>query len=275
MKTGYDQFFKNARKAASGEPIQRKPATGMKLADFEKRLQQATQQPKPQRNIAEELRTRVKVQARKQKRKPFPVRLVLFSLMGLVVTGLGVWKAEEMEKLVHGIEISLLGSAHAQAPAAPAAAAQKSDSKTEAATVVPKKEYTQDEINHFSRLNERKRELDSREEELSRMEAELQTQREELDKKLGDLERTRRGIASVLEERVQADEKKVENLVQMYSNMKPQQAAKAFEEMDEDLAIEILGRMKKKNAAEILNLVKSEKVKVLSEKYAGYKRTTP
>ncbi len=54
--------------------------------------------------------------------------------------------------------------------------------------------------------------------------------------------------------------------------MKPQQAAKVFESMDEDLAIEILGRMKKKPAAEILNLVKSEKAQVLSEKYAGYKR---
>jgi flagellar motility protein MotE (MotC chaperone) len=53
--------------------------------------------------------------------------------------------------------------------------------------------------------------------------------------------------------------------------MKPQQAAKAFEEMDEDLAIEILGRMKKKNAAEVMNLVKPEKVKIFSEKYAGYK----
>ena len=54
--------------------------------------------------------------------------------------------------------------------------------------------------------------------------------------------------------------------------MKPQQAAKVFETMDEDLAVEIIGRMKRKPAAEILNLLKAEKAQVISEKYTGYKR---
>jgi flagellar motility protein MotE (MotC chaperone) len=53
--------------------------------------------------------------------------------------------------------------------------------------------------------------------------------------------------------------------------MKPQQAAKVFETLDEDLVIEILGRMKKKNAADILNLVKPEKAQILAERYAGYR----
>jgi flagellar motility protein MotE (MotC chaperone) len=60
-------------------------------------------------------------------------------------------------------------------------------------------------------------------------------------------------------------------LVQVYSNMKPNQAAKVFETMDEDLVIEILGRMKKKNAADILNLVKVDKAQKFSERYAGYR----
>jgi flagellar motility protein MotE (MotC chaperone) len=59
----------------------------------------------------------------------------------------------------------------------------------------------------------------------------------------------------------------------MYSNMKPQQAAKVFETMDEELAVEIIGRMKKKNAAEIMNLIKAEKAQIFSEKFAGYRRS--
>ena len=94
----------------------------------------------------------------------------------------------------------------------------------------------------------------------------------QLKKKKAELEATRKNISAVLEEKVQADDKKVENLVQVYSTMKPPQAAKALEEMDETLAIEIIGRMKKKNAAEIMNLIKPEKVKVFTEKYAGYKQ---
>lgn len=280
MKSGYDQFFQKARKAADSGATVKKPAPqGMKLADFEKRLNQSHSQQeaarRPSKNMAEDLRARVRVQGKKQKvRKAFPFKLVGISLMGLLVTSLGVWKADEMEKIIQGVEISLLGQARAEnvkpVSAAPIASPVKKDEEPGV-----KKEFSQDEINHFSRLNERKRELDSREEELNRMETELQSQRDELDKKLNDLDKTRRGIATVLEERVQADDKKIENLVQMYSSMKPQQAAKAFEEMDEDLAVEILGRMKKRNAAEVMNLVKSEKVKILSEKYAGYKQTTP
>ncbi len=121
-------------------------------------------------------------------------------------------------------------------------------------------------------MNERKRDLDAREEELNKLEQELSQQREIVEKKMAELELTRKSISSTLEEKVQADDKKIENLVQVYSTMKPPQAAKALEEMDETLAIEIIGRMKKKNAAEVMNLVKPEKVKVFSEKYAGYKQ---
>ncbi|MNL86247.1 hypothetical protein D3C87_2148790 [compost metagenome] len=54
--------------------------------------------------------------------------------------------------------------------------------------------------------------------------------------------------------------------------MKAPQAAKIFETMDEDLGVEILGRMKKKNAADIMNLLKPEKAQIFTEKFAGYKR---
>ena len=54
--------------------------------------------------------------------------------------------------------------------------------------------------------------------------------------------------------------------------MKPPQAAKVFETLDEDLAVDILTKMKKKNAADILNLLKPERAQSLSEKYAGFRR---
>ncbi|WP_221932208.1 MotE family protein [Ectopseudomonas mendocina] len=97
----------------------------------------------------------------------------------------------------------------------------------------------------------------------------------ELEKRLKELEEMRSKISGILEDRVKADDEKVDTLVQMYTNMKPPQAAKVFETMDEDLAIEILGRMKKKNAADIMNLLKPEKAQILSEMFAGYKRRAP
>ncbi len=262
MADGYDQFFKKVRKAAS-----------------QQRPQQSSN------DMAESLREKVKprIEKAKKSRGKIPWKLVGVSFVGLIVAIAGLIFFDDIEKVVKNIEIKLMGEAVAEETSKKPKtegdkgakdgkdAAKKSEEKT---TTVAEgnKEFTSEELNHFYRLNDRKRELDSREEELNRTESELNAQKQELDKKLQELETTRQNISSVLEDRVNADDKKVETLVQVYSNMKPNQAAKIFESMDEDLAVEILGRMKKKNAAEVMNLIKAEKAQVITEKYAGYKR---
>ena len=81
-------------------------------------------------------------------------------------------------------------------------------------------------------------------------------------------------IAQTLKDRVEVDQEKVTKLVDLYSNMKPKQAADVIGSINEDLAVEVLAKMKKKSAAEIMNLLSPEKARVLSEKYTGYRRGT-
>ncbi|WP_413289001.1 MotE family protein [Bdellovibrio sp. HCB337] len=269
--SGYDQFFKNARKAATGGETT-KPSRQFSTSNVHFELSEA--------DIEKQLKLRMGMKTKpKKKKKSIPWKMVSVSFLGLLVTAYGVQNYEEVERYVKRIEISFLGSAFAEeAPAKPAAekpAAAKLEGTEVAKADIPaegKKSLSDEEIDHLSKLNARKKELDEREEELARAEQELQAQKEELDKRLKDLEDVRRGISSVLEEKVKGDDKKIDTLVQMYSDMKPPQAAKVFETMDEDLAVDILGRMKKKNAADIMNLLKPEKAQVLSEKFAGYKR---
>ena len=287
MTNGYQQFFKKAQENANiSGPNSNKPKPkirrfDIKLAATPPKSKPSMSGPETRQAMMDELRNRMKKKPKKL-RKKVPIHVLAVAFLGLFASGVGLWKYDLVEKYAKNVEVSMMTYAGAEeksatakkeeAPASPVV----TDAKTEAAPAVPlepvKHEYTDEEINHFSKLNERKRELDAHEEELNRLEAELAKQKTELEKRLKDLENTRRQISSVLEEKVKADDTKVEALVQMYSNMKPQQAAKIFETMDEDLAIDILGRMKKKPAAEILNLVKSEKAQILSEKFAGYKR---
>lgn len=267
--SGYDQFFKQAKKAA-GQPKPR-PLTSDELA--------------------QKLRARMQTEHLQQKRSPIklkkrisiPWKLVGFSMVGLLLAALGFQNIDRIEKEVQRVEISFFGKAFAEEATPEPKTSEKSPGDTNKKEAVggekskeenplAKKEYSEEELNHLGKLNERKRDLDAREEELNKLEQEILQQREIVEKKMAELEQTRKAISSTLEEKVQADDKKIENLVQVYSTMKPPQAAKALEEMDETLAIEIIGRMKKKNAAEIMNLVKPEKVKVFSEKYAGYKQ---
>lgn len=258
MKTGYGDHFKKMK-------IQK----GLEAGDS------------IQSNSAVNLRSRLQerqVRLKKLKsRKKFPVRSLLFSVVGAGLTLFAMLNHGELDHLIQKIEISFIGQAQAQT--AGKAEPQGTAKDKEGDQVSDKKQVAsaasaenKDGIDHFLKLSERKKALDLREEELNRLEAELQKQREEIEAKIKTLENTRAGISTVLEERAVKDSEKVDTLVQMYSNMKPSQAAKVLETMDEDLAVEIVGRMKKKNAAEVMNLMKSEKAQVFSEKYAGYRK---
>lgn len=277
MKSGYQQFFKQAKQvakqsAASGSPV-RPQAPSSPKTQLQFRIKPNSQE------MAVQLRERLKKKNTKKPAKKIPWKFVGVSVVGVVVAFFGLNHSSDVDKYLKKVEFSLMGvaSAEEKAPAKDMAQVKeekagevKSDKKDEAN--VSKKEYSDEEINHFAKMNERKRELDAREEELNRMETELAAQKVDLEKRMNELDSTRRQISSILDDKVKADDKKVDALVQVYTNMKPQQAAKIFETMDEDLAIEILGRMKRKPAAEVLNLLKAEKAQTLSEKYAGYKK---
>lgn len=243
MKSGYDQFFKSARNAADGKPAPLK--------------------------IAKAAPSKVSPNQKKKKAPAkFPLISFVFSIIGFCGAYAGIENFEKISNFLGKVEISMFTAANAadvpkpEAPASPA---------TFSKPVVA--EPTGEELNHLVKLAERKKELDAREEELNRMETEMSKQKDELQKQVADLEKMRNSISSMLEERVKGDDQKIETLVQFYSNMKPPQAAKIFETLDEDLAVQILGRMKKKSAAEILNLMKAEKAQMFTEKFAGYKRT--
>lgn len=268
MKNGYDQFFKNARKAAAQPQQIHAKRTGGKV-NAQLNVQMSDEA------IEQSLKRKMKIAPKPKKKKSFPLSIVLFLIVGLGLTGWAMQNHQQVENFVKNIEISLLGQAVAQeAKAKPVATQQEEPKKTEpiAESTEEKRAPTSDEVDHLAKLNDRKKELDAREEELVRMESELQKQKEQMDLRMKELEEMRIKISAMLQDRVKVDEQKIETLVQMYSNMKPQQAAKVFETLDEDLAIEILGRMKKKSAADIMNLLKPEKAQVFSEHFAGFKR---
>lgn len=242
MKTGYEQHFKKVKqqtsKGAAPKPVSRGKA----------------QKP-----------------GGKEKKSAFPV-MPLFCFVIIAGSGLVFLdNFDSAESFLKKVEFSM-STAQAEEVKVPAvtgetpAVAASPDQKT--IHVEGKKV---DDADYLFKLAERKKQLDQREEELNKVAAQIEKQKGEIVERLAKLEEVRNKISSALEERIKADDGKVETLVQMYTNMKPQQAAAVFEKLDEDLVIEILGRMKKKSAADILNLVKAEKAQVLAERYTGYR----
>lgn len=262
MKSNYDQFFKNARKAAQGGKPQASSPKKFSMKEPSSSRFQTTEA-----QIEERLKSKAGVPKRRRK-KSTPWSLIIFSMIGLAIAGAGMMHSEKLEFILKNIEISFMGgTAMAETPAVTKEAAPAA----EAAPAVARQPSSSD-LDHLSKLTDRQKELDARAEELARQEMELGKMKEELERRLKELEGMRNQISEILAERVKVDAEKVETLVQMYSNMKPPQAAKIFESLDEDLAVELLSRMKKKSAADIMNLLPAEKAQIFSERYAGYKR---
>lgn len=260
MSSGYDQFFKKARNNAN--------------STVGKNATQSQTMKSLLSTRADQL---------KKKKKIFPIKeFVLFSLFGLGLF-FAIDHFDDIEGYISKIEIGLMPEAEAKNTPSESATAVTPDAvkheeagasnvaSADATTAVKSTVENVDDSDYLFKLADRKKQLDQREEELNKKSAEIAKQKEEIEQKIVQLEQYRNQISELLKERINSDSTKVDTLVQVYSNMKPNQAAKIFESMDEDLVIEILSRMKKKNAADILNLIKTEKAQVFAEKYAGYR----
>lgn len=252
-----------------------------------------------------QIRSRARKAASMKKRQAFPVFPAIVAVIALLSCGVGYFQPDLLDDALIGvtqvtsrIEIGMFGSANAsegkkaKATDAKAAATKPAEEAKVSATgapdaaklaapeVVAKTEtpadirnWSDEELSFFNKLNDRKKELDLRESELAKLEEELQKQKLELDGKIKQLEDMRADISKTLKTRVAVDQEKVEKLVQTYSTMKAQNAAKIIETLNEDLAVEVMDKMKKKSAAEIMNMMDAKKARRISELLTGYQRT--
>ncbi|HDQ41879.1 MAG TPA: hypothetical protein ENN39_12755 [Desulfonatronum sp.] len=104
-----------------------------------------------------------------------------------------------------------------------------------------------------------------RQEEVQRKEQTLQALERELDAKLNRLQELETRIQTMLDDADALKDKKIKHLVDVYSNMKPKEAAKALEVLEEPVAVKILSGMRGRNAGEILSFVDAEKAARLTE----------
>lgn len=240
MKTGYDQHFKKIKRSTKSQALDLKKIKSASASG-------------------------------KKEKKAFP----LAPLMGFIaIAGSGLLflsQFETIETYLSKVEIGLgvANAAEEVKPTGTPVAAAVTGGGAEGTHLVEAKKV--DDTDYLFKLADRKKQLDKREEELSQQAAQLEKQKAELAEKLAQLDDVRAKISAALQDRIKADDGKVDVLVQMYTNMKPAQAAKVFESLDEDLVIEILSRMKKKSAADILNLIKPEKAQLFAERYTGYR----
>jgi flagellar motility protein MotE (MotC chaperone) len=236
---------------------------------------------KTRRNLASKTKPLNKAPSPMRQKKSSDSRWL--ALVASILAGGSIWYLgvgeDQTTKIFNKVEVSIFGPAQAESEGAKTADVKsKAEEKNSTSTSpevkgakAPKRAWTDEEVSLFTKLEERKKQLDAREANLDKLDEELQKQKEDLEKRLAALEDVRAKIATKLEDKVKSDGDKVNSLVSVYSNMKPGQAAILLQGLNEDLAVEILTKMKNKNAAEILNTMEPEKAKHLTERFAGFK----
>ena len=125
-------------------------------------------------------------------------------------------------------------------------------------------DYTDEEVDVLQQLSKRRAELDAKARELDEREALVTAAEQRMDQKMAELKAMQSTLQDLLKKRSDAEETQLQSLVKIYENMKPKAAAGVFEELDMDILLEVVARMKERKVAPILAMMTPTKAKELT-----------
>ncbi len=156
----------------------------------------------------------------------------------------------------------------AATPGAPVPGAPPADSTAvpspDSAKAVDPFSYTDEEVDVLQQLSKRRTELDARARQLDEREALVSAAEQRMDQKMAELKAMQSTLQDLLKQRSTAEETQLQSLVKIYENMKPKAAAGVFEELDMDILLEVVSRMKERKVAPILALMTPTRAKELT-----------
>ena len=109
--------------------------------------------------------------------------------------------------------------------------------------------------------------LDEREAAIATREMQLKTLEGEVDKKLAAMQQLRQELMTLLDRKEQVEGERLGELSLIYEKMNPQKAALLIQDLDEQMAVELLLGIKKKTAGKILENLDPVKATELSRAF--------
>lgn len=137
---------------------------------------------------------------------------------------------------------------------------------------VPQTRFTDSEVEILQDLSRRREVLDERERDISLKENSLVVIEKSLDQKITTLKDLQQQLQSVLSQYEVKEEDKIKSLVKVYESMKPQDAAKIFEQLQMSVVIEVSVHMKEAKLAQILAKMDPYKAKEVTMELANRRK---
>ncbi|HEU0069884.1 MAG TPA: hypothetical protein VFS04_01190 [Alphaproteobacteria bacterium] len=191
--------------------------------------------------------------------------LVATTLLGVKLTTL--W---------HGVETAITPVAIAAEPAAAQAAAPVEPVRPAAPRGAELADdptlMSQSEIDLLQRLAARRAEMDNWNQDLDLREKLLKAAEQRIDGKLAELKTLQDSIKGLLKQHEKEQEAKLSSLVKVYEAMKAKDAANVFEQLDMNVLLDVVERMKEAKVAGVIAAMNPQKAKEITEELAGRRK---
>lgn len=126
-------------------------------------------------------------------------------------------------------------------------------------------ELTKSEIDTLQRLAERRQVIDQRERELTQKESLVKAAEQRLDQKIAQMQEIEKQLQGLVQQYDAKKKTEIEQLVKIYTAMKPKDAARIFDDLDMEILVAVATSMKEAKVAPILALMSADKARALTE----------
>lgn len=168
--------------------------------------------------------------------------------------------------VVKGVGLAVEARAQEQSNVpAPAVAAQDIQNDDPAADDT---ESSSAQVDVLTGLAKRRAELDARQRDLDMRENLLAAAEKRVDAKIDSLKQLQAQIQALLVQRDGDDEKQIASLVKAYSSMAPKDAARIFDNLDQDVLLAVAEQMKPADLAPVLAKMQAEAAQKLTVRLA-------
>jgi flagellar motility protein MotE (MotC chaperone) len=155
----------------------------------------------------------------------------------------------------------------------PAAKAAEPPAKSaEVNTNIP--EYSEAELAVLQGLSSRREELDRRGADLDQREALLKAAEQRIEAKVQELKQLQGAMEALVRKYDEEEDARKKSLVKIFETMKPAEAARIFEQMDLPILLDIIERMKERNAAPVLAQMHPARAKQVTAEIARRRQPT-
>lgn len=132
-------------------------------------------------------------------------------------------------------------------------------------TTLKPSELTKSEIDTLQRLAERRQVIEQRERELQQKESLVKAAEQRLDQKIVQMQEIEKQLQGLVQQYDAKKKAEIEQLVKIYTAMKPKDAARIFDDLDMNILVAVATSMKESKVAPILSLMRADKARQLTE----------